>query len=447
MKTAIHLLAVVAFALIAACSKTFAPSKPPDVDYYTCTMHPSVRAEIPGKCPICGMELVPVMKRATESGKDDRQAAGGAKSQSGDKAMSGMGNMPGMSMGEENKPAGNQSEFVVPVERQQQIGVTYAAVERKPLHHTIRAVGMVEPDLQRHWAFVARVDGYVQQMFVTSPGEIVEKDSPLISIYSPDLVTTARELVMLLRMRDEAKTPEMRRTPERLIAAAKSRLEQWNITEEQIAKLERDRVPETVLTLRSPFHGVVQEVPAHQGVNVKVGDHLVDVVDLSLVWVWAEFYENELSMLKQGQTIEITSNSYPGEKFEAQIAVINPFLDPAKRTARVRIDIPNPDYKLGPGMYANAALAMDMGEGLTVPTGAVMPTGTRSVVFVDKGAGKLEPRVVQLGQQYDDRFEVKVGLVEGERVVASANFLIDAESKVQGALKSFEEPQQPQAQK
>jgi Cu(I)/Ag(I) efflux system membrane fusion protein len=330
---------------------------------------------------------------------------------------------------------------MVPVERQQQIGVSYATVERRPLHHTIRAIGTVEADLQRHWAFVARVDGYVQQMFVTSPGEVVEKDAPLISIYSPDLVTTARELVMLLRMRDEAKTAETRRGPERLIASAKSRLAQWNITQEQIEKLERDRTPEDVLTLRSPFRGVVQEVPAHQGVNVKVGDHLVDVADLSLVWVWAEFYENELSMLKQGQTIQITSASYPGEKFEGQIAVINPFVDPAKRTARARIDIPNPDFKLQPGMYANAELAMDMGEGLTVPTGAVMPTGTRSIVFVEKGAGKLQPREIQLGQQYGDYVEVKAGLVEGERVVASANFLIDAEAKVQGALKSFEEPQ------
>jgi membrane fusion protein, copper/silver efflux system len=415
------------------CGHKSGNAKPADVDYYTCTMHPSVHSEAPGKCPICGMELVPVMKKSNPSP---------AKANSGHEGMSGM---PGMSMGDAQKPAGNPSEFVVAVERQQQIGVTYATVERGPLHHTIRAVGTVEPDMQRRWAFVARVDGYVQQLFVTSPGEIVEKDAPLISIYSPDLVTTARELVMVLRMRDEAKTPETRRAPERLIAAAKSRLQQWNVTEEQIAKLERDRTPEEVLTLRSPFRGVVQEVPVHQGVSVKVGDHLVDVADLSLVWVWAEFYENEVAMLKQGQTIQVTSNSYPGEKFDGQIAVINPFVDPAKRTARVRIDIPNPDFKLRPGMYSNAELAMDMGEGLTVPSGAVMPTGTHSVVFVEKGAGKLEPRVIQLGQQYGDRVEVKAGLVEGERVVASANFLIDAEAKVQGALKSFEEPQQPQA--
>jgi RND family efflux transporter MFP subunit len=353
------------------------------------------------------------------------------------------GSPPGSAKG---SAAEGSHEFVVPAERQQQIGVTYSVVERRPLHHSIRAVGMVEVDLQRHWAFVARVDGYVQQMFVVSPGEIVEKDAPLISIYGPDLVTTARELVLLLRMRDEAKNAETRRGPERLIAAAKSRLEQWNVTKEQVAKLERDRVPEEVLTLRSPFRGVVQEVPTQQGAGVKVGDRLVDVADLSLVWVWAEFYENELSMLRTGQTLEVTSKSCPGEKFQGQIAVINPFLDPAKRTSRIRINIPNPDYKLRPGMYVNAELRMNMGEGLTVPTDAVMPTGARGVVFVDKGAGKLEPRVVELGPQYDDRFEVKSGLIEGERVVASANFLIDAESKVQGALKDFEPPMKPAAE-
>ncbi len=133
----------------------------------------------------------------------------------------------------------------------------------------------------------------------------------------------------------------------------------------------------------------------------------------------------------------MASKSYPSEKFEGRLAVINPFIDPVKRTARVRIDIPNPDFKLQPGMYANAALGMNMGTGLTIPTGAVMPTGSRSVVFVDHGDGKLEARVVQLGPQYDDRFEVKSGLAEGERVVSSANFLIDAESKVQDALKDF----------
>jgi len=184
-------------------------------------------------------------------------------------------------------------------------------------------------------------------------------------------------------------------------------------------------------------------VPVEQGKGVGIGNMLVEVADLSVVWVWAEFYENELPMLKVGQRMDITAKSYPGEKFEGTISLINPFLEEAKRTAKVRIDIPNPDFKLRPAMYVNAELGMDMGEGLTIPVSAVMPTGTRNVAFINKGEGKLEPRIVQLGSKYGESYEVQSGLREGEQVVASANFLIDAESKVQQALNEFEPSPSP----
>ena len=391
------------------------------------------------------MDLVPVMKK--EGGQATSQPQGaeikGAEKKAPSGQMQGMPGVPGMKPGE-TKGAEKPSEFVVPVERQQQIGVRYAKVERKPLRHTIRAVGLIVPDKTRNWQFVSRVDGYVQKLQVTGPGEVVDKNAPLMSIYSPDLLSSEREFVELLRMRDEAKSKDARETPRRLIESAKRRLQLWNVTEQQIAELEKTRKASDTLTLFSPFRGIVQSVPVEQGKNVKIGDMLVEVADLSVVWVWAEFYENELSMLKVGQKFTITAKSYPGEKFEGTLSVINPFLDEMKRTAKVRIDIPNPDFKLQPGMYVNAELEMDMGEALTIPVSAVMPTGTRSVVFVDKGQGKLEPRVVQLGTKYADIYEVKSGLQENERVVASANFLIDAESKVQGALRGFEEERTPQ---
>src|SRR5437868_5709016 len=314
-----------------ACSKPSQSRKPPDVDYYTCTMHPSVHAEAPGKCPICGMELVPVMKKSTSPSAFESSTGGG---------MRGMAGMPGMQSGKQTSGVPSH-EFVVPVERQQQIGGTYATGTPDPLHHTTRTVGTVEPDLQQHWALVGRVDGFVQ------------------------------------------------------------------------------------------------EVPARQGVNVKVGDRLIDIADLSVVWVWAEFYESELSMLQTGQAVTVMTNAYPNHRFEGKVAIINPFLDQVKRTAKVRIDVPNSDFELRPGMYANVELGMDMGEGLVVPASAVMPTGSREIAFVDKGGGRLESRLVKLGQQIGDHYEVKSGLAEGERVIASANFLIDAESKVQGALADF----------
>jgi Cu(I)/Ag(I) efflux system membrane fusion protein len=430
----------------ASCGKKGESGKPSNVDYYTCTMHPSVKSQDPkGKCPICSMDLVPVMKKrggeatAGTSPQMQETKAGGEK-QGGQ--MQRMGGMPGMKPGGQMQ-AGQTHEFVVPVERQQQIGVTYARVERKPLRHTIRSVGLVVPDKGRNWQFVSRVDGYVQKLDVKSPGEIVEKDAPLLSIYSPDLLTSEREFVELLRMRDQAKSKDARETPERLIQSARRRLQLWNVTEAQIAELEKTRNPQENLTLLSPFRGVVQSVPVEQGKGVGIGNMLVEVADLSVVWVWAEFYENELPMLKVGQKIDITAKSYPGEKFEGTISLINPFLEEAKRTAKVRIDIPNPDFKLRPAMYVNAELAMDMGEGLTIPASTVMPTGTRNVVFINKGEGKLEPRIVQLGSKYGEAYEVQNGLREGEQVVASANFLIDAESKVQQALNEFEPSPSP----
>jgi len=428
---------------MASCSKGPTAKKDSNIDYWTCTMHPSVHSKDPGKCPICSMDLVPVMKKG---GGETKPSPAQTEQTKGSemKGMAGMPGMPGMKGGAETKPP-QTSEFVVPVERQQQIGVRWAKAERKPLRHTIRSVGVIVPDRSRNWQFVSRVDGYVQKLNVTSPGQVVDKDAPLLSIYSPDLLTSEREFVELLRMRDEAKSKDARETPQRLIESAKRRLQLWNVTPEQIAELEKTRKASDTLTLLSPFRGVVQSVPVEQGKNVKMGDMLVEVADLGVVWVWAEFYENELSMLQTGQKIAVTAKSYPGENFDGTISLINPFLDEMKRTAKVRIDIPNTDFKLRPGMYVNAELAMDMGEALTVPVSAIMPTGERNVVFVDKGEGKLEPRVVQLGAKYGDIYEVQSGLQEGERVVASANFLIDAESKVQGALKEFEQEKPEEA--
>jgi membrane fusion protein, copper/silver efflux system len=417
----------------ASCSKNSAAGKASKIDYWTCTMHPSVREKGPGKCPICSMDLVPVMKESTTP-------AGSSKSAPQHDHAAMLAGKPS----DGSVTSSPSHEFVVPVERQQQIGVRYAKVERKPLRHTIRAVGLIVPDKRRSWQFVSRVDGYVQKLVVTAPGELVEKDAPLLSIYSPDLLTTEREFVALLRMRDQAKSKDARETPQRLIESAKRRLQLWNVTEQQIAYLEETRKASETLTLLSPFRGVVQSVPVEQGKSVKPGDLLVEVADLSVVWLWAEFYENELSMLQVGQKLTVTAKSYPGQNFDGTLSLIDPFLDATKRTAKVRIDIPNPDFKLRPGMYVNAELEMDMGAALTIPVSAVMPTGTRSVVFVDKGEGKLEPRIVQLGTKYGDIYEVKSGLRENERVVASANFLIDAESKVQGALKAFEETPAPE---
>ncbi len=428
-------LLVVAF--LPGCSKhDGAGGEESNTDYWTCTMHPSVHAKDPGQCPICAMDLVPVLKRETVGG-----AQKPAVSPPNDKMEGGdMAGMPGMSDGSKahmvpEKPG----EFRVPMERQQQIGVTYATVETKPLDHTIRAVGKVAPDTQRVWRVVARAGGYVQDLGVSAPGEIVKKGQVLMTLYSPELLTTQRELIDLLRMRDHSPKGEhsARADAQSLIESAERRLRLWNLTDEQVGKIEQSRQAEESLPILAKMDGIVQTLPVTQGMTIAPGNTLVDVADLSVVWVWGEFYQEELPMLRVGQEVTVTSNSYPGEKFKGQLSLVDPFINDVRRTGRVRLDIQNPERKLKPDMYVDVLLEMNMGQSLVVPVSAIMPTGKRNIAFVDKGEGKLEPRFLELGGKYGNVYAVKSGLKEGERVVASANFLIDAESKIQGALKSW----------
>ncbi|MGH7940418.1 MAG: efflux RND transporter periplasmic adaptor subunit [Limisphaerales bacterium] len=445
------------FFLVSCSKKETAAGKNSNVLYYTCTMHPSVHSETPGKCPICGMDLVPVYKassatNAATSGSTNQAAAtqtGGRKIKFYQSTMNPQETSPVPakdSMGMEMEPvyeeagaAENQpGEFTVPLERQQEIGVTYATVERRPAQLSIRAVGTVAADKELQWDYVARVDGYVQKLFVFSPGEIIEKNSPLLTIYSPDLLTTENEFLDLLRTRDEAtNNSALSESSKDLVESAKERLRLWNITGNQIAELEKNRKPTQSLTFESPFRGVVQNLDVVQGQKVMDGDNLVSVTDLSEVWIWAQFYQDELPLLKNGLPVTITASSLPGEKFRGKISVIDPFVNDELRTARARIDVENPDFKLWPGDYVNVELKIDLGEPLAVPVNAVLPTGQHNIVFVDKGGGKLEPRFIQLGRQFGDYYEVESGLSQGERIVDSANFLIDAESQIQGALKSW----------
>ncbi|MEO8426269.1 MAG: efflux RND transporter periplasmic adaptor subunit, partial [Verrucomicrobiota bacterium] len=207
------IVAVVATLFLASCKKSGADAKPADVDYYTCTMHPSVKKQNPtDKCPICSMDLTPVKK------KDDSAA----------------GHMPEAMAQSATTNENTPSEFSVPVERQHQIGVTYGTIEKRPFIHSIRAVGVAAYDKQRHWDYVSRIEGYVQELFVFSRGEMVEKDSPILTIYSPDLLTTQNEFVDMLKMRDEARAKgnqTVLQSTEKLVESSKQRLNLWNISE------------------------------------------------------------------------------------------------------------------------------------------------------------------------------------------------------------------------
>jgi Cu(I)/Ag(I) efflux system membrane fusion protein len=331
-------------------------------------------------------------------------------------------------------------EFTIPLDRQQLIGVTYAAVEIKPLRRILRAVGSVAATTAKRWDYVARVDGYIHNLHVASPGERVEKGQVLLDLYSPELTAAEGEYVDLLRMRDDARHDQnaaTAQTAEHLLAGARARLQQWNISDEQIDALEKSGKAAEYLTLNSPLTGIVEAVAVHQGGHVAVGDRLLDLVDLSSVWVWAEVYENELPQLRPGLAVTVSSSSLPGFSVMGKIAVVDPFLNEVKRTGRVRIDVDNAGGKLRPDAYVDVALTLNLGNGLVIPFSAVLPTGEHNVVFVDKGEGRLEPRFIQLGGRFGDYYQVRAGLKAGERVVSSANFLVDAESKIQGALQSW----------
>src|SRR5205809_3380113 len=285
LRLAISLLLV---AITPACSKRYgAWCRDSRVDFCTCTMHPSVHAKDPGKCPICSMDLVPVTKRAgsasspTPAATPTNQPTGNGDELKGMQGMGNMSGMPGMK-GTEMKGAEERlGEFVVPVERQQQIGVTFATVEMKPLSHSIRAVGRVVPETQRIWRVVSRTTAYVQELGVNAPGELVKKNQVLMKLYSPELLTTQRELIDLLRSRDGTakNTHSARGDFQHLIESAERRLRLWNVTDEQITKIEQTRQAEESLPILSKVDGVVQDLPVTQGASVAMGSPLVEVDD------------------------------------------------------------------------------------------------------------------------------------------------------------------------
>ena len=383
------LVTTVAALFLASCRKGSVAVKPDDVDYYTCTMHPSVKKQNPtDKCPICSMDLVPVKKRdVTASERPSVDASHVRHAPDAPRSTLHAHDEAGV-----REDVARLAEFTVPVARQQQIGVTYATIEKRTFTHAIRAFGVVAYDKQRHWDYVTRVEGYVKELFVFSRGEPVGKDAPILTIYSPDLLTTQSEFLDVLKMRDEAKQkgnkPVLEST-ERLYESAKQRLRLWNISDKEVAELEESRKAQEHLTLYSPFRGVVQDIGVDQGRKVINGDHLVDIADLSVVWVWAQFYQDELSLLKKGLPVTINTSSYPGEVLNGKISLIDPFMNDAMRTGRVRIDVENPDLKLRPDMYVDVELTMEMGEGVAVPVPAVLPTGKHNIVFLDRGEGKL----------------------------------------------------------
>lgn len=402
---------------------------------YHCPMHPKYHSDKPGKCAICGMTLVP----DAAAGQSSAPSAGGSEGQGG-QASQGMAGMPGMEhggggmTGAPGAPAAETAGTItVSPEKQQLIGVRIVPVERRDIVHEIRTVGHVEVDERSVAHLHTKVEGWVEKLYVNTTGQRVRRGDPLYEVYSPKLLSAQQEYLIALRGRkalEGASLPEMRASGEALVESARRRLELWDVPESAIRALERTGRPAKMLTFYSPVDGVVLEKMAVEGLRVDQGTDLLTVADLSRLWVLAQVYEYELPFVHEGQEATVSLSYLPGRTFDGKILYVYPTLDEKTRTVKVRIEVPNPDAALKPGMFADVGLRSVMRGVLAVPDSAILDSGLRQVVFLSLGDGRFAPRTVKTGRRAEGATEILSGLDAGDRVVAAANFMLDAESKL-----------------
>ena len=369
------------------------------IKYWVSPMDPGYIRDKPGKAP-CGMDLVPVYESAGE------EAPGTIKI----------------------NPATVQS-----------MGVTTAKVEVRPLSRLTLTVGMVTFDERNLNVITTKMDGWVERLYVRATGDPIHRGQNLLSIYSPELVTTQNEYLLALKnLKSLQKSgfPELEEGARRLLAASRQRLKYWDISDAQIAALEETGEVKKTLTLVSPVNGIVTKREVTQGMFVKAGMPALEVADLSNIWVDADIYQYELPWIKVGQTVTMTLDYLPGETFKGRIDYIYPYMKEATRTARVRLRFPNPRLKLKPEMFAQVKIQSPVAHSaVVVPSDAVLDTGLKQHVFIALGQGRFEPREVKLGVLGNDGMrEVLSGLKGGEEVVTSAQFMLDSESRFREAV-------------
>lgn len=318
-------------------------------------------------------------------------------------------------------------------EQSKRIGVTYALVTLAPTRGEIRTVGQVTFDETRVKTISPRVEGWVEQLLVNYTGQFVAAGQPLLTIYSPMLVTAQEELLLAKRLRGDLRdgTLEARKSADDLIVSARRRLSYWGISQGDISAIERTGQVRKALVLRSPYSGYVLEKNVIEGQRVMMGDALYKLADLSVLWVEGDVFEKDLPAVRLGMQTTAEFEGLAGQTRSGRISYIHPTVDPVTRTAKVRVTLGNPGMRLKPGMYATLRMnGASSASTLGIPRSAVLQTGERSLVFVKAANGQLQPRQVTVGAASDDRIEILSGLRLGETVVASATFLIDAESNL-----------------
>jgi len=336
-------------------------------------------------------------------------------------------------------PAEEPPTVEIPVDKQPMIGVKTVEASLHQLQKVIRTVGRVEYDERKLATVNAKFEGWIEKLHIDYTGRYVKKGEPLAEIYSPELVATQQEFINAVtwsRRNSNAGTDAMKnmlsKDAQSLVDAARQRLALWDISEEQIKKIEETGKPIKTLTLYSPVSGYVVQKMAIRGMRVMPGEKLFDIADLNTVWIVADIYENELPLVKEGQSAKISLSYFPGREMNAVIDYVYPSLSAETRTAKVRFTVPNPALQLKPQMFTNVEVAIPLGKKLAVPAEAVLDTGVRQIVYVDKGDGYFEPREIKTGLRVEGMQEVLAGLRPGEKIASSAIFLIDSEAQIKG---------------
>ncbi len=320
-------------------------------------------------------------------------------------------------------------------EQARALGVTYLTVTRDTMSRDIRTVGQVVSPESTISSVTPKIDGFVDHLFVNYTGQLVRRGEPLLTLYSPMLVAAEQELLTAKRLAADVDTAagDAARYANQMLQSARQRLAYWDITPDQIARVERTGEVTRTLTLVAPFDGVVLSKDVVEGQRVMAGMQLYRLADLRTVWIEGDVFEQDLAFVRVGSRAHFELDAYPGEHFMGRVSFVYPTVNPESRTGRVRVTAVNPGVRFRPGMYATIYFDASVGRDvLAVPRQAVVMTGERNLVFVRDESGMLAPREVVLGTQNDRKVEVLKGLLPGETIVAAANFLVDAESRLAG---------------
>jgi membrane fusion protein, copper/silver efflux system len=397
-RLALRLVTLAALAdpvIFTACRR--APSSEADVRYeYFCVMHPQIVQDHPGQCPICQMKLERRDKRQHTS---EGPAA----------------------------PLGDRVAVTLSLEKRQLLGVRSEPVQKAPVVGAVRAAAHVTLDERRVHHVHARLDGYVEHLFVDFTGKVVRRGEPLLALYSPELLATEKEYLAASRAGPGAID---------LRESARRRLQLWEVGDAAIRRLEEAGEPARTMILYAPMDGYVVRKAAAHGMRVTPSDILFEIANLDRVWILADVYEQDLARVRVGAVAEVRASHVPARMWTGRVTFIAPTLDQATRTATVRVEVPNTEAALKPEMLADVSIRYSEGDQVVIPESAAVDTGRRQIVFVDHDDGTLEPREVTLGPKVGHVFPVLSGVREGERVVVAANFLLDSESSLRAAIEA-----------